>query len=202
MTPVKDSTQRLHGGQHGQAFPKPRADINVMSTEWSFRDYKMASWAHYALTPYVPSTADKACSCTYSFISSYLPFASMNQTLCLGLRHRNVQGSAPTCHVGQRDEDESIPHPLCRPWSPLPGRQSCTHHLPSHFPQHIAPSSPLPTGLCALVLRPAPTPFLSCFTWRKCLPSLLKDGCFWRRQAGKAKLVLSEKNNFQQQILM
>lgn len=148
MTPVKDSAQQLHGGQHGQAFPKPRADINVMSTEWGLRDYKMASWAHYALTPYVPFTADKACSCTYSFISSYLPFASMNQTMCLGLRHRNVQGSAPTCHVGQRDEDESIPHPLCRPWSPLPGRQSCTHHLPSHFPQHIAPSSPLPTILC------------------------------------------------------
>lgn len=55
--------------------------------------------------------------------------------------------------------------------------------LPSLFPDTVR-SAPLPTAPWTPALSPATSPFLGCSTWRKCLLSLLRDGCFWRLQAG------------------
>lgn len=131
--------------------------------------------------PKVLSTVDKTRSCTDTCISAYLPFASMNQTLCLGLRHRNVQGLAPAFHTRPAQAVEPSPR--------LAEHCTIVRLLP---PMHCA-LRPLPAVPCAPELSPAAPPFLRCSTWRKRLPALLKDGCFRRLWAGRAKLALSEK---------
>lgn len=81
----------------------------------------------------------------------------------------------PYTHV-QRDKDTSSPVTCAA--------LSRARHLPS-------PRPPPTTAPHAPALSLVTTLFLSCCTWRSCFPSLLKDACFWRLWAGRAKLVLS-----------
>ena len=107
--------------------------------------------------------------------------------LCLGLRQRNIEEPAPKHRAWPKDKVKFVavfaPCTDCGAPS-LAGR--ALHQLPS-LPKFCP--APHCSWLPRLLLPPhsssaAPT------AGKECLPSPLKDGCFWRLRAGTAELML------------